>query len=761
MRLNLRLLFIFLLSCTFITATGRSSEMNPAKLDSLRIARLCGLCKLWGAIKYFHPYLAYKEIDWDSALVQTIPKVSQSQSREDYQGAIDNLLSFLKDPNTHVIKKTEMNVTAAETKSPYQQPYLNWTRDSVAIIVANDYGQFTDFSKLTLFQKVFVEVAKARAVVFDLRARCGYDKEFGDFWLHYLFSQAFPTLLSEKVTLSTSRHRMHSGYADQTGGYTPYYSAFVAKEGATFSASATKTLQQQFAFLINDRTTSFAALLGGLQAAGIAAVVYEGEASEEAGIESYSMELPDSVSVIMSTGEIVNPDGSLGFHPDIVVPFSPDTSLTSSPAIRAALETLAAKKLPKQNHRSTALPAKQHLEKPYNEMVFPAAEYRLLALFRFWNVIHYFFPYKLLMDRTWDEVLPEFIPRFEAAKDSLEYVLTNTEMVRHIQDTHAFINSKILIQYYGTHQPPVEVTFIEGQTVVTYVPDSVKQSTGLNLGDVILAVDGEEITQRRERLGKTLRASTPQALAWRIHRVVLGGSDKSNANLKVKDKSGNVVELIVPRSVTFMPHERQTPMFSVLPEGFGYIELDRLTVAEIDTALETINATPGVIFDMRGYPNGTAWSLAPRLASKRAITARFQTPELHSPDSTWNSIGTGYQTVEPSEKWRYTGKVVVLINEEAISHAEHTCLYLEAATDVTFVGTPTNGANGNVTTTVLPGGINVTFTGMDVRHGDGRQLQRIGIQPHIRVEPTIAGVRNGRDEVLDKAITFLKKHTKK
>ncbi|MCI0694064.1 S41 family peptidase [candidate division KSB1 bacterium] len=198
-----------------------------------------------------------------------------------------------------------------------------------------------------------------------------------------------------------------------------------------------------------------------------------------------------------------------------------------------------------------------------------------------------------------------------------------------------------------------------------------------------------------------------------------------------------------------------------LLKGFGYIDLARLTMAQIDTALETIKATRGVIFDMRGYPNGTARSLAPRLASKRAITARFQRPELHSPDTTWNSISAGHQIVEPSEKWRYTGKVVVLINEEAISQAEHTCLYLEAATDVTFIGTPTNGANGDVTTTVLPGGINVRFSGHDVRHGDGRQLQRLGIQPHIRVEPTIAGVRSGRDEVLEKAIAFLKKQIKR
>jgi hypothetical protein len=74
---------------------------------------------------------------------------------------------------------------------------------------------------------------------------------------------------------------------------------------------------------------------------------------------------------------------------------------------------------------------------------------------------------------------------------------------------------------------------------------------------------------------------------------------------------------------------------------------------------------------------------------------------------------------------------------------------------VTFVGSPTNGANGDVTSTVLPGGIVVNFTGHDVRHADGRQLQRVGIQPHIHVEPTIEGIQQGRDEVLEAALSFL------
>ncbi len=44
----------------------------------------------------------------------------------------------------------------------------------------------------------------------------------------------------------------------------------------------------------------------------------------------------------------------------------------------------------------------------------------------------------------------------------------------------------------------------------------------------------------------------------------------------------------------------------------------------------------------------------------------------------------------------------------------------------------------------------------DVRHADGRQLQRVGLRPDVPVQPTIAGVRAGRDEVLDAALAYLK-----
>jgi hypothetical protein len=61
-----------------------------------------------------------------------------------------------------------------------------------------------------------------------------------------------------------------------------------------------------------------------------------------------------------------------------------------------------------------------------------------------------------------------------------------------------------------------------------------------------------------------------------------------------------------------------------------------------------------------------------------------------------------------------------------------------------------------VTKVHLPAELEVWFTGLETRHGDGRQLQRVGICPHIRVEPSVEGIRDGRDEVLEVAMSHIR-----
>ena len=40
--------------------------------DSIRFDRLAALGRLWATVKYFHPALADRHLDWDSALAATI-----------------------------------------------------------------------------------------------------------------------------------------------------------------------------------------------------------------------------------------------------------------------------------------------------------------------------------------------------------------------------------------------------------------------------------------------------------------------------------------------------------------------------------------------------------------------------------------------------------------------------------------------------------------------------------------------------------------
>jgi hypothetical protein len=194
----------------------------------------------------------------------------------------------------------------------------------------------------------------------------------------------------------------------------------------------------------------------------------------------------------------------------------------------------------------------------------------------------------------------------------------------------------------------------------------------------------------------------------------------------------------------------------------GYADLDRLEPEAVDEMFERFKNTRAIIFDMRGYPHGTAGLIASRLTDAYPVAAgRFRLPLVMPPgfeeddmipqSSTLNSIKPFPRTDKP----RYGGPTVMLMDERTQSQAEGTGIHLKAANGTTFIGSATTGANGNVTDFVVPGGIVVSFSGLAVNHPDGRQLERVGLLPDIEVKPTIAGLRSGRDEVLEAAMAFI------
>jgi C-terminal processing protease CtpA/Prc len=733
---------------------------------------LAALGRLWGAIKYFHPYLAYKDIDWDSALVKAIPQVRAARTPIEYRQAISNFLQVLNDPVTRVLEAPVAGDESARNSAgnkPAAPTYYR-TVDGYVVIIASDWVQamVNEDASFEKEPQMVMEILKARGAVLD----CRYSSTAAPpFYLEFYLNNLLSRIVQGNVVLGTQRYRVHNGYPPQRGSTSgEYSSSFVTEAPGALPGQA--EIRKPLAVVIDEKTPNLIPLFSGLQAWG-ARVVQVGARDSESSIKTDQMILGDGVTVRIRATEFVHPNGGSTFQPDVQVPASAGDERVVSAAI-AALNPNPNDKTATTSSSSPAVTMKTSRDDPYAGMTFPSEEYRLLALFRFWNVINYFYPYKELTDKPWNMVLADFIPRFLENKNQLEYEMTVAEMVARLQDTHAFVGPlKSLDAQLGGFAPPLSLRVTGGKlTVANLLDQSAAQPAGIKVGDVILTVDGEPIEQRIAYLSRFKSISTTASAYRYVYSTALRGAKDSRAKLRVEGADGQVREVEIPRTVEFyrvaFPPPRQTPIYSVLPNGYGYIDLARLPLAEAQKAMDLVMNTSGLIFDMRGYPNGTAWEVGPRLSEKKEFTvARFRRPFQSGGAGdigSRNGIAADYsfeQKMPPPKGAIYKGKVVMLINEDAISQAEHTCLFFEAATNVTFIGSPTDGANGDVTNLVLPGGIYVNFSGHDVRHADGRQLQRVGIQPQITVEPTPGGIREGRDEVLEAAIKYLAAALKK
>ena len=162
-----------------------------------------------------------------------------------------------------------------------------------------------------------------------------------------------------------------------------------------------------------------------------------------------------------------------------------------------------------------------------------------------------------------------------------------------------------------------------------------------------------------------------------------------------------------------------------------------------------------IVCDMRGYPKGNHLFIAHLLKEKDTSTKWMQIPQVIYPDYekvTFQNHGWNMEPLKPT----LTAKIFFLTDGRAISYAESYMGFIEHYQLATIVGQPTAGANGNVNPLQLPGGYYVTWTGMRVEKHDGSQHHGVGIIPHVPMKRTIKGVREGRDELLEKALEIAK-----
>jgi hypothetical protein len=132
------------------------------------VERLAGVCRLWGVVEYFHPALAYRDVDWDAALVEALPAVAAAGSPEAYREAVDRLLGRLGDPVTRTLPPegsgggTGAGGAPAEDGATAQLAVHR--AGGVAVVVATDYDRLAAPAGGASLHRLLEEAADAEYV---------------------------------------------------------------------------------------------------------------------------------------------------------------------------------------------------------------------------------------------------------------------------------------------------------------------------------------------------------------------------------------------------------------------------------------------------------------------------------------------------------------------------------------------------------------------------------------------------------------------
>ena len=404
-------------------------------------------------------------------------------------------------------------------------------------------------------------------------------------------------------------------------------------------------------------------------------------------------------------------------------------------------------------------------ENKYEDIGFPNESYRLLFLARFWNIINYYAPYKYLVDKSWDNVLNMFIPKFVAAKDSVAYYKVLLELSKALQDGHCGLSkdhqvAEVNNLVFGKYTVPFYTSIINDTVMVRALSnDSPGKTADIKKGDVLLKVDNIPVERLMEERRKYISASNDLSEAHHLSWFLLDGQ-APKVSVTVK-RGSKIFTTTVHRTAS--TDRKWGELVNYTANDKGYKKLDDSTLliyamqiwnGNLDTLKSMIREAKAVIFDVRNYPQNDAfyYIVDPFLLEPKVIN--YITEPIANMPGLFKWIQS--PKIGQVNKDVFKGKVIILADERTQSQGEYSCMVLQTIPGAITIGRQTAGADGLVTYIPMGGHLSLSYSGYGVYYPDKGQTQRTGIKIDITVPKTVAEIIKDKDPTLERALIYLK-----
>lgn len=382
-----------------------------------------------------------------------------------------------------------------------------------------------------------------------------------------------------------------------------------------------------------------------------------------------------------------------------------------------------------------------------------------LALFRYWNVIHYFFPYRYQMDTAWTSRFHELVPVFAQVHDTPSYRYALHRLTAAVQDGHAIMRRDNRMQIPGRFFLPAQFVVLEGKVLVQN--SYLIADNSLQPGDEILTYQQQPTEIWLDTMLPVIPASGDPLyshyLGWYLQRT-----DSSEISMTVR-RGELTFDVTVPTylhsqlATKSLSRSIQLPKHQWFDERVAYLKIYAMSLKEFTEAYSLYQQADALILDLRGYPvdSGTFSKLMRHLLKGRTSALSFVRPSKGQP----GAFHRFYDSKTGS--WWPFGKaeqkpVIALMNAWSMSQSETNLMQLQQYPNTLLLGNNTAGANGDVTYVTVPGDYQLYFSGLGVYYPDGTQMQRYGVLPDLLVQQTEEDLVAGRDTQLNTAVSIIK-----
>jgi C-terminal processing protease CtpA/Prc len=381
---------------------------------------------------------------------------------------------------------------------------------------------------------------------------------------------------------------------------------------------------------------------------------------------------------------------------------------------------------------------------------------KLLSLFRYWNLIYYFYVYKNYIDENWDNVLYETIPRFLSATTEKNYHEEIAILTNKLKDTHTSFPISVDSILFGMNRACFRMMNINNTFVINEIRFANGTRSNFQAGDIVLEINNQNVIDLYDRLKNYIGGGNHWSEQMFVCNAMLSFRDtlshfkilRENDTLTLQSRNRHTFDLSDEKMKHIIENESSN-LTQWINDSIAYWNIESVTPQNFKKNYNKIKKAKTIILDMRCYPdNRIILNFSETFVPPNSNFVSLSYPDSHFPGMVRS---TGLNNTIGNKNY-YKGKILLLVDCWTQSFSEYLTMSLQANPNTVTIGYSTSGADGNVLMVDFPCEVQSCFSSIGIYYPDKQRTQRCGIRIDYTEEPTIGKIKAKNDFILDKAI---------